>query len=61
MIDLNFKYKDTIAFLKKESPFIPDIAIVLGSGFLTLLGSRLSRDIQEEIKKNERDENENAE
>ena len=32
MIDLNFKYKDTIAFLKKESPFIPDIAIVLGSG-----------------------------
>ena len=32
MIDLNFKYKDTIAFLKKESAFIPDIAIVLGSG-----------------------------
>jgi purine-nucleoside phosphorylase len=32
MIDLNFKYQDAIAFLKKESPFIPDVAIVLGSG-----------------------------
>ncbi|MDH3268794.1 MAG: purine-nucleoside phosphorylase [Ignavibacteria bacterium] len=32
MIDLNFKYQDTIAYLKKESPFIPDVAIVLGSG-----------------------------
>jgi purine-nucleoside phosphorylase len=32
MIDLNFKYRDAIAYLKKESPFIPDVAIVLGSG-----------------------------
>ena len=32
MIDLTFKYKDAIAFLKKESPFTPDVAIVLGSG-----------------------------
>jgi purine-nucleoside phosphorylase len=32
MIDLSFKYQDAIAYLKKESPFIPDIAIVLGSG-----------------------------
>ena len=32
MIDLNFKYRDAIAYLKKESPFTPDVAIVLGSG-----------------------------
>jgi len=32
MIDLNFKYQDAIAYLKKESPFTPDVAIVLGSG-----------------------------
>lgn len=32
MIDLNFKYQDAITFLKKESPFTPDVAIVLGSG-----------------------------
>ena len=32
MIDLNFKYRDAITFLKKESPFTPDVAIVLGSG-----------------------------
>ncbi|HEY6436441.1 MAG TPA: purine-nucleoside phosphorylase [Ignavibacteriaceae bacterium] len=32
MIDLSFKYKDAIDFLEKESPFTPDVAIVLGSG-----------------------------
>jgi len=32
MVDLNFKYRDAITFLKKESPFTPDVAIVLGSG-----------------------------
>ncbi|MCW9095188.1 MAG: purine-nucleoside phosphorylase [Ignavibacteriaceae bacterium] len=32
MIDLNFKYQEAISYLKKESPFTPDIAIVLGSG-----------------------------
>ncbi len=32
MIDINFKYQSAIEYLKKESPFIPDIAIVLGSG-----------------------------
>jgi purine-nucleoside phosphorylase len=32
MIDLNFKYRDAIEYLKKESPFTPDVAIVLGSG-----------------------------
>lgn len=32
MIDLSFKYQDAIAYLKKESPFHPDVAIVLGSG-----------------------------
>lgn len=32
MIDLIFKYQEAISFLIKESPFIPDIAIVLGSG-----------------------------
>jgi purine-nucleoside phosphorylase len=32
MIDLSFKYQDAISFLKKESPFTPDVAIVLGSG-----------------------------
>lgn len=32
MVDLSFKYKDAIEFVQKESPFKPDIAIVLGSG-----------------------------
>lgn len=32
MIDLNFKYKNAIEYLKKEAPFTPEIAIVLGSG-----------------------------
>jgi purine-nucleoside phosphorylase len=32
MIDLNFKYKEAISYIKNVSPFIPDIAIVLGSG-----------------------------
>ena len=32
MIDLNFKYKEAISYLKKESPFAPDVAIILGSG-----------------------------
>jgi purine-nucleoside phosphorylase len=32
MIDLSFKYQEAIAYLKKESPFTPDIAVVLGSG-----------------------------
>ncbi len=32
MIDLSFKYKQAIAYLKKEAPFIPEVAIVLGSG-----------------------------
>lgn len=32
MIDLSFKYQDAITFLKKESPFTPEIAVVLGSG-----------------------------
>lgn len=32
MIDLSFKYRDAIGYLKKVSPFSPDIAIILGSG-----------------------------
>ena len=32
MIDLNFKYQNAIAYLKKEAPFVPDAAVVLGSG-----------------------------
>jgi purine-nucleoside phosphorylase len=32
MIDLNFKYKDAIEYLRKEAPFTPEIAVVLGSG-----------------------------
>jgi purine-nucleoside phosphorylase len=32
MIDLNFKYQEVISYLKKEAPFSPSIAIVLGSG-----------------------------
>lgn len=32
MLDLDFKYKDLISYLKKETPFKPDIAIILGSG-----------------------------
>jgi purine-nucleoside phosphorylase len=31
-IDLNFKYKELIELLQKESPFVPDLAIILGSG-----------------------------
>jgi purine-nucleoside phosphorylase len=32
LIDLSFKYKELIDKLRKESPFIPHLAIVLGSG-----------------------------
>lgn len=32
MIDLDFKYKDLIEYLKKEAPFRPEISIILGSG-----------------------------
>jgi purine-nucleoside phosphorylase len=32
MIDLSFKYRDAISYLKKESPFTPEIAVILGSG-----------------------------
>jgi purine-nucleoside phosphorylase len=32
MIDLNFKYQDALSYLKKESPFNSDVAIILGSG-----------------------------
>jgi len=31
-IDLSFKYKDLIGQIKKEQPFTPDFAIILGSG-----------------------------
>ena len=32
MVDLNFKYKSLIEFLKSESPFEPELSIILGSG-----------------------------
>ncbi|HMN49754.1 MAG TPA: purine-nucleoside phosphorylase [Ignavibacteriaceae bacterium] len=32
MIDLSFKYKALLEFLKRESPFEPEISIILGSG-----------------------------
>jgi purine-nucleoside phosphorylase len=32
LVDLNFKYKTLLKFLEKNSPFKPDLAIVLGSG-----------------------------
>jgi len=32
LIDLNFKYKELIKVLLKESPFTPDITLILGSG-----------------------------
>jgi purine-nucleoside phosphorylase len=32
MLDIDFKYRDLISYLKKIMPFIPDIAIILGSG-----------------------------
>ncbi|MFZ0455213.1 MAG: purine-nucleoside phosphorylase [Ignavibacteriaceae bacterium] len=32
MVDLNYKYKDLLSFLEKESIFKPDLALVLGSG-----------------------------
>lgn len=32
MVDLNFKYKDAITYLKNEAPFNPEIAVILGSG-----------------------------
>lgn len=32
MIDLSFKYREAITYLKKESPFTPELAVILGSG-----------------------------
>ena len=32
MVDLSFKYKTLIEFLKSESPFEPELSIILGSG-----------------------------
>ncbi len=32
MVDLNFKYKAPLEFIKSEAPFKPDISIILGSG-----------------------------
>ena len=32
MVDLNFKYKSLIEFLKSETPFKPELSIILGSG-----------------------------
>jgi len=32
MVDLNFKYKALIEFLKSQAPFKPEISIILGSG-----------------------------
>lgn len=32
MIDLNFKYKNLLKEIEKQTPFIPDLAIILGSG-----------------------------
>ena len=32
MVDLNYKYKNLLKFLEKESLFKPDLALVLGSG-----------------------------
>jgi purine-nucleoside phosphorylase len=51
MVDLNFKYKSLIDFIKSEAPFDPDISIILGSGLgdfaesLTLQKSILTSDI----------------
>jgi len=32
MIDLDFKYENLIAYIKEESPFDPEITLILGSG-----------------------------
>ena len=32
MIDLSFKYKTLLDFIKGEVPFKPDLSIILGSG-----------------------------
>jgi purine-nucleoside phosphorylase len=32
MIDLSFKYKNLLGEIEKQSPFTPDIAVILGSG-----------------------------
>jgi len=32
MIDLNKKYRQLINVIKKEAPFTPEIALILGSG-----------------------------
>ena len=32
MLDLNFKYKNLISFLNKNTPFKPELSIILGSG-----------------------------
>jgi purine-nucleoside phosphorylase len=39
MLDLDFKYKDLISYLKDKSPFSPEIAIILGSGLGDFAGS----------------------
>ncbi len=39
MVNLNLKYQDILAYIIKESPFTPDIAIVLGSGLGTFAES----------------------
>ncbi len=32
MIDINFKYKDLLNSISKDKPFVPDLALILGSG-----------------------------
>jgi len=32
MIDLNFKYKDLLNSISKDKPFVPELALILGSG-----------------------------
>ncbi|HVO73384.1 MAG TPA: purine-nucleoside phosphorylase, partial [Ignavibacteriaceae bacterium] len=38
-INLNFKYKELIEILESQSPFIPDIALILGSGLGNFVNS----------------------
>jgi purine-nucleoside phosphorylase len=39
MIDLNFKFKSLINFFENNSPFSPDIAVILGSGLGDFAGT----------------------
>jgi purine-nucleoside phosphorylase len=38
MVDLNFKYNELLEFFNRNTPFTPDLSIILGSGLGTFAG-----------------------